>query len=202
MLVCAMTDPEDEISVPATTTAVRTVNSTRSRPLTPAPVNASRSPQMSQTGTTWASAGGTVRLSQIVPCTSPSSCSSWRRKPHRSGVPQRHQSGRRPRTYNRNLVAGTGGVKKTPSGRGRLPVEHSGGAADTGGSTAQRKLPGGRTEAGPCRELGIQPQNEHGCFIESHGGRLWAGAHAGPGATLQFSLPSEVTASFAINAFD
>ena len=39
-------------------------------------------------------------------------------------------------------------------------------------------------------------------IIESHGGRLWASAHAGPGATLQFRLPSEATALFAISSFD
>jgi signal transduction histidine kinase len=31
-------------------------------------------------------------------------------------------------------------------------------------------------------------------IIESHGGRLWATANAGPGATLQFTLPARVAA--------
>jgi signal transduction histidine kinase len=31
-------------------------------------------------------------------------------------------------------------------------------------------------------------------IIESHGGRLWATANAGPGATLQFTLPATVAA--------
>jgi signal transduction histidine kinase len=31
-------------------------------------------------------------------------------------------------------------------------------------------------------------------IIESHGGRLWAASTSGPGATFQFTLPSEVTA--------
>jgi signal transduction histidine kinase len=32
-------------------------------------------------------------------------------------------------------------------------------------------------------------------IVESHGGRLWATAHAGQGATFQFTLPREVTFS-------
>jgi signal transduction histidine kinase len=31
-------------------------------------------------------------------------------------------------------------------------------------------------------------------IIESHSGRLWATSKSGPGATFQFTLPSEVTA--------
>jgi PAS domain S-box-containing protein len=30
-------------------------------------------------------------------------------------------------------------------------------------------------------------------IVEAHGGRLWAGSHAGPGATFQFSLPTVAT---------
>jgi signal transduction histidine kinase len=39
-------------------------------------------------------------------------------------------------------------------------------------------------------------------IIESHGGRLWADARTGRGATFQFRLPSDATAPLAINSFD
>jgi signal transduction histidine kinase len=32
-------------------------------------------------------------------------------------------------------------------------------------------------------------------IIESHGGRLWAAANTGRGATFQFTIPTEVRAS-------
>jgi signal transduction histidine kinase len=34
-------------------------------------------------------------------------------------------------------------------------------------------------------------------IVESHGGRLWATANAGPGATLHFTLPREIDGELA-----